>query len=82
MNWNNIQHLFQIEITKSELELIKNSTKVVVVFNKTGRKGYYTFNNDMIEQYELAGIDFDSMIKHRIIKDFDLEKWISEKIKL
>jgi hypothetical protein len=40
------------------------------------------FSEDMVNFNRLSGITMDTIIQHKIISDFELTKWVGEKIEL
>lgn len=79
MTWEQIQKLFKIEIEQS---LIPNQKlEVRVKIESMNKKGHYMFSYDIIDYNNSYGVDTDDLIKKKIIQDFELEKWVGEKIK-
>jgi hypothetical protein len=80
MTWQEVKKLLNIKIDKKTRE--HGNLYVEVKMDCFNKKGYYMFSQDMLYQNELSGITFETIIKHNIIKDFELNKWIGEQIQI
>jgi hypothetical protein len=80
MTWEEVKTLLNIKIDRKTRE--NGNLYVEVKMDCFNKKGYYMFSEDMVNFNRLSGITMDTIIQHKIISDFELTKWVGEKIEL
>jgi hypothetical protein len=80
MTWEEITKILNIKIDKKTRE--NGNLYVEVKMDCFNKKGYYMFSEDMVNHNRLSGITFDTILQHKIINDFELNKWVGEQIQI
>jgi hypothetical protein len=74
MTWKEVVNLLKIRIEEDLFTEFKRYEVYIPSFNK---KAQYIYTDDLIIWYTP-----ENWIKHKIIKDFELEKWLGEQIQI
>jgi hypothetical protein len=80
MTWEEVTKILNIKIEKKTRE--NGNLYVEVKMDCFNKKGHYMFSEDMIYENQLSGITFETILQHKIIKDFELTKWVGEQIQI